>query len=71
MKIWKQKCVVDAVAFYVEFSNFQHLQKIGIFQFFIKSFPQQFLVLSNTLSNSFRLCKFKKLTLKSVSLNVT
>ena len=36
MQIWKQKCVLDAVAFFVEFfrfSNFQHLQKIGIFNF--------------------------------------
>ena len=33
----------------------------------LESFPQQLLVLSHTLSNSFRLCKFKKLTLKFVS----
>ena len=41
------------------------------FQFFLKLFPQRFLVLSNTLSNSFRLCKFKKLGYKFVSQNVT
>ena len=33
MKIWKQKCILNAVTFFVEFfrfSNFQHLQKMGI-----------------------------------------
>ena len=36
MYIWKQKCILNAVAFFVEFfrfSNFQHLQKMGILIF--------------------------------------
>ena len=70
MLIWKQKCVLDAVAFFCGiFSIFQFsaFTENWNFQFFLKSFPQQFLVLSHTLSNSFRLCKFQKLTLKFVS----
>ena len=39
----------------------------GNFQFFLKSFPQQFLILSHTLSNYFRLSKFKNLSLRFVS----
>ena len=45
------------------FSIFQFsvITENGNFHFFLKSFPQLVLVLSHTLSNSFRLCKFKKL----------
>ena len=44
--------------------QFSAFTENGNFQCFLKSFPQQFLVLSHTISNSFRLCKFKKLGLK-------
>ena len=70
MYIWKQKFVLDAVAFFVEFLlifQFSAFTKNGNFQFFLKLLPKQFLFLSHTLSNSFRLCKFKKLGLKFVS----
>ena len=55
------------VFFVVFFPQFSAFTDNWNFQFFLKSFQQQFLVLSHTLSNSFRLCKFKKLTLKFVS----
>ena len=44
--------------------QFSAFTENGNFQCFLKSFPQRILVLSHTLSNSFRLCKFKKLGLK-------
>ena len=47
--------------------QFSAFTENGNFHFFLKSFPQNFLVLSHKLSNSFRLCKFKKLGLKFVS----
>ena len=43
----------------------------GNFQFFFKIVSATFLVSSHTLSNSFILCKFKKVGLKFVSQNVT
>ena len=45
------------------FSTFQFsvFTEYGNFHFFLKSFPELVLVLSHTLSNSYRLCKFKKL----------
>ena len=61
----KQKCVLKSVSFLVDFFSsifqFSVFTENGNFQFFLKSFPQPVLVLSHTLSNSFRLCKFKKL----------
>ena len=52
-----------------DFKNYQFsaFTENGNIQFFLKLFPQQFLVLSHTLSNSFRLCKFNKLGLKFLS----
>ena len=50
--------------------EFLVIRENGNFYFFLKSFPH-FPVLSHTLSNSFRLCKFKKVGLKFVSQNVT
>ena len=53
------------------FSIFQFSVFTENWIFFFKSFLQRFLVSSHTLSNSFRLCKFKKVELKFVSQNVT
>ena len=56
--------------FFVEFFSifqFSVFTENGNFHFFLKSFPQQFLVLSHTLSNAYRMCKFKRLGLKFVS----
>ena len=52
---------------FVEFFQFSAFTQNVNFHFFLKSFPQFFLVLSHTLSNSFSLCKFKNLGLKFVS----
>ena len=41
------------------------------FKFLFKSFQQSFLVFLHTLSNSFRLFKFKTLGLKFVGQNIT
>ena len=45
------------------FFFFSVFKEYGNFHFFLKSFPQRFLVSSHTSSISFRLCKFKKVGL--------
>ena len=55
---------------YPSFTIYMYILKWE-FLFFLKSFPQSFLVLSHTLANSFRLCKFKYVVLKFVSQNFT
>ena len=67
------KNVLNTVEFLVEFFlifQFSVITKNGNFQFFLK-FPQHFLVSSHTQSDSFRLCKFRKVGLKFNSQNVT
>ena len=56
---------VNYGSFGESFSSFQFsvLTENGNFQLFLKLFPQRFLVLSHTLSNSFRQCKFKNVGL--------
>ena len=69
-KFGNKKCVLMLRHFFVDFFSifqFSAFTENENFQFFLKSFPQRFLVLSHTSSNSFRMCKFKKLGNKFVS----